>query len=150
KRLFNWARILLVGHTLLTAVSLYLGLWMLPVVVTLAPFYGGWLLFLCNNTQHIGLQDNVPDFRLCTRTIILHPFVRFLDWHMNFHTERRMYAGVPCYNLGRLHEAIKADLPPCNVGLLATWREIIGILRRQKTDPKYQYVPPLPERAARR
>lgn len=148
--LFNWARILLGGHALLTAVSLYLGFWMLPVLVTLAPFYGGWLLYLCNNTQHVGLQDNVPDFRLCTRTIILNPFVRFLYWHMNFHTEHHMYAGVPCYHLGKLHQKIKDDLPPCNVGLYATWNEIITILKKQKIDPSYQYVPPLPASSGRR
>ena len=142
--LFNWARILLVGHALLTVVSLALGLWMLPVLITLAPFYGGWLLFLCNNTQHIGLQDNVPDFRLCTRTITLNPIVRFLYWHMNYHTEHHMYAAVPCYNLGRLHEEIKDDLPPTKVGLYAAWKEIIEILRKQKVDPSYQYAPPLP------
>ena len=144
RALFNWARILLVGHLLLIAVSCALGLWMLPVLITLAPYYGGWLLFLCNNTQHIGLQDNVPDFRLCTRTIILNPVVRFLYWHMNYHTEHHMYAAVPCYNLGRLHEAIKHDLPPTKVGLYAAWKEIIEILRKQKVDPSYQYVPPLP------
>jgi fatty acid desaturase len=144
QRLFNWARTLLVGHALLAVVSLSFGLWLLPVLITLAPFYGGWLLYLCNNTQHVGLQDNMPDFRLCTRTIRLNPFVQFLYWHMNFHIEHHMYAAVPCYHLGRLHEAIKHDLPPTPVGLYATWQEIIAILRRQKTDPAYQYMPPLP------
>jgi fatty acid desaturase len=144
RRLFNWARTLLVGHALLTVVSLYFGFWLLPVLITLAPFYGGWLLYLCNNTQHVGLQDNVPDFRLCTRTIILNPVVQFLYWHMNFHIEHHMYAAVPCYNLAKLHRAIEHDLPPSPVGLYATWKEIIAILRRQRSDPSYQYVPPLP------
>jgi fatty acid desaturase len=153
RRLFGWARTLLFGHALLIVVSLAMSLWtglnfwLLPVLITLAPFYGGWLLFLCNNTQHVGLQDNVPDFRLCTRTIILNPFVRFLYWHMNFHIEHHMYAAVPCYNLGRLHRAIKHDLPPSPVGLIATWQEIIAILRKQKHDPTYQYVPPVPAQA---
>lgn len=146
--LFNWARTLLVGHLLLTVISLALGLWMLPVLITLAPFYGGWLLYLCNNTQHVGLQDNAPDFRLCTRTIILNPFVRFLYWHMNYHIEHHMYAAVPCYNLGKLHALIEPDLPDCRVGLIATWREISTILRQQKKDPAYQYVPTVPLRPA--
>jgi fatty acid desaturase len=147
QRLFNWARTLLVGHALLAVISLAFGFWLLPVLITLAPFYGGWLLYLCNNTQHVGLQDNVPDFRLCTRTIILNPFVQFLYWHMNFHTEHHMYAAVPCYNLGKLHRAIKHDLPPCPVGLVATWKEIIAILRRQQVEPNYQFVPKLPAHA---
>jgi fatty acid desaturase len=143
QQLFTWARILLFGHALLTVVSLALGYWLIPVLITLAPFYGGWLLFLCNNTQHVGLQDNVADFRLCTRTFILNPFVQFLYWHMNFHIEHHMYAAVPCYKLGRLHRAIRHDLPPSPVGIIAVWREIIAILRKQKVDPAYQYVPPV-------
>lgn len=144
QRLFNWARTLLVGHTLIVVVSLYFGFWLLPVLITLAPFYGGWLLFLCNNTQHVGLQDNVPDYRLCTRTIILNPVVQFLYWHMNFHTEHHMYAAVPCYNLEKLHKVIAADLPPCPVGIYAAWSEIIPILQKQKVDPTYQYIAELP------
>jgi fatty acid desaturase len=97
RSLFNWARFLLIGQALIVGISLYFGLWQIPLVVTFAPFYGGWLQYLCNNTQHTGLQDNVPDFRLCCRTIILNPFVRFLYWHMNFHTEHHICC-VPCYN----------------------------------------------------
>jgi fatty acid desaturase len=149
RRLFNWARFMLVSHILLVVVSISFGFWQLPVILTLAPFYGGWLQFLCNSTQHVGLQDNVPDFRLCTRTIILNPFVRFLYWHMNFHIEHHMYAAVPCYNLGKLHAAIESDLPPSPVGLVASWIEINEILRKQKEDPAYQYVAKLPLPALR-
>ena len=45
RRLIRWDRFLLVGHGLIVVVSLYFGLWLVPVLVTLAPFYGGWLLF---------------------------------------------------------------------------------------------------------
>ena len=144
RELFNWARIQLVGHVLILGVSLYFGLWLVPVLITLAPAYGGWLLFLCNTTQHVGLTDNVPDFRLCCRTITLNPLVQFLYWHMNFHIEHHMYAAVPCYNLGKLHRLIKHELPRCPVGLYQTWKEIITILKIQETDPEYQYTPELP------
>ena len=150
RRLFNWARVLLVGHLLLTVVSLTLhftvvpGLWLLPVLVTLAPFYGGWLLFLCNNTQHVGLTDHIPDFRLCTRTFRVNPFVQFLYWHMNYHIEHHMYAAVPCYKLGKLHRAIEDDLPTIPVGIVATWREIAAILEKQREDPNYQHLPDAP------
>lgn len=140
----RWARTLLAGHGLIIAFSLYAHLWLLPVVTTLAPFYGGWLFFLCNNTQHIGLQDDVPDFRLCCRTFTLNPLAEFLYWHMNYHTEHHMYAAVPCYRLGRLHRLIKHDLPPCPHGLIATWREIAEIQAIQKTNPDYQHHAPLP------
>ena len=144
RELFNWARTQLVGHALIVGVSLYFGLWLVPVLITLAPAYGGWLLFLCNTTQHVGLTDNVPDFRLCCRTITLNPFVQFLYWHMNFHIEHHMYAAVPCYNLGKLHRLIKHELPHCPAGLYETWKEIITILKIQEADPEYQYLPELP------
>ncbi|HEV2292783.1 MAG TPA: fatty acid desaturase [Tepidisphaeraceae bacterium] len=142
----RWARALLIGHGLIMTVSLALGWWMVPVLVTLGPFYGGWLFFLCNNTQHIGLKDNVPDFRLYCRTIHLNPLVRLLYWQMNYHTEHHMYPTVPCYRLGRLHRAVAPDLPPCPRGLLQTWRQIAAILRKQRDDPAYQYQAIIPVR----
>jgi fatty acid desaturase len=146
RNLFNWARIYLAGHLLIAVVSIYFGLWIIPVLITLAPFYGGGLQALCNNTQHVGLSDNTPDYRLNCRTILLNPFLQFIYWHMNFHTEHHMYAAVPCYNLGRLHELIKDDLPHCPSGLVEAWREIIPVLERQKVDPTFEFVPELPGR----
>jgi len=140
----RWARLLLIGHGAILIFAIFRKLWLLPVVTTLAPFYGAWLFFLCNNTQHIGLRDNVPDFRLCCRTVTLNPLVQFIYWHMNFHTEHHMYPAVPCYRLGALHRAIRDDLPPCPRGIIAAWRQIAEIQRIQRTDPAYQYAPPLP------
>jgi fatty acid desaturase len=145
QRPIRWARLMLLGHGLILVVAVVSHQWMLPVVVSLAPFYGTWLQYLCNNTQHIGLQDDVPDFRLCCRTFTLNPVVQFLYWHMNFHTEHHMYAAVPCYRLGRLHRLIKHDLPPCPHGLVATWREIAAIQAIQKTNPDYQHVALVPQ-----
>ncbi len=142
----RWARCLLIGHALIFIVSMIMGWWLLPLLVSLPNFYGGWLFFACNNTQHIGLQDKVPDFRLCCRTFTLNPFVRFLYWQMNYHIEHHMYAAVPCYNLKRLHALIKDDLAPCPRGIIATWKEIFAILKKQKEDPTYQYQAPIPSR----
>ena len=116
RSLFTWARVQLIGQALIVGVSFCFHLWLIPVQVTLAPFYGGGLLYLCNNTQHVGLQGDVPDFRLCTWTFILNPFARFLYWYMNYHIEHHMYAAVPCNNLGKLHEQIKSDLPTARWG----------------------------------
>ena len=146
----NWARFVLLGHALIVAGSIVLGFafsyvwWFLPLVTTFSRFHGYWLFFLCNTSQHIGLVDNVPDFRLCCRTIILSPFVRFLYWHMNYHTEHHMYAAVPCYNLGRLHKLIRDDMPHCPRGLIETWTQIVRILKKQKEDPSYQFEAELP------
>ncbi len=136
----NWAKTLLIGHGLLVAVSFALKLWMLPLLITLAPFYGGCLFFLCNNTQHVGLQDFSTDFRRCCRTFMPNPIVRFLYWHMNFHTEHHMYVGVPCYNLRELHQLIRYDVPAPK-GIIGTWLEIGAILNRQKANPSYVYDP---------
>ena len=144
RRLFWWARFLLAGHAAIVAISVYHELWLLPILTTGGVFYGGWLRYLCNGTQHSGLQDDVVDFRLCTRTVILKPLARFLYWHMNYHIEHHMFPAVPCYNLGRLHEVIKHDLPRSPRGLIMAWAEIIGIAKRQRIDPEYQYIPQLP------
>ena len=114
------------------------------MLFTLASYYGRWLFLLCNSSQHIGLTDNVPDFRLNSRTILLNPVVQFLYWHMNYHIEHHMYAAVPCYKLGRLHRAIRHELPHCPDGLIATWREIATVMKRQRVEPDYQYTPELP------
>jgi fatty acid desaturase len=142
----GWARMLLAGHGLVLIISIAYGWWLLPVVVSLPHFYCGGLFFLCNNTQHIGLQDNVPDFRLCCRTFTLNPFVRFLYWQMNYHIEHHMFAAVPCYNLKKLHGLIEADLPPSPHGIIAVWKEILEIQAKQIADPKYQYKAPIPGR----
>ncbi len=139
RQLIRWARITLLGHTAIVGVSIWTGLWFLPLLITAAPFYGSWLLYLMNNTQHFGLMDNVPDFRRNSRTIILGPVLRFLYWNMNYHVEHHMYAAVPCYNLPALHEAIRHDTPEPIKGLIGTWKQIRHIQRRQREDPGYQY-----------
>jgi fatty acid desaturase len=143
----RWQRIMLGGHLLLIVVSCYFHLWLLPVLTTFSLFYGGWFQSLCNGTQHVGLQDDVSDFRLCCRTFTTNPVIQFLYWHMNFHVEHHMYAAVPCYRLGRLHQLIEKDLPPCPHGLIATWKEIAAIQKIQKTDPTYEHVAILPQQA---
>ncbi len=144
----RWARIVLIGHAIIVAASVASGYWLVAVVTTAARFYGGWLQWLCNNTQHIGLQDNVPDFRLCCRTVRLNPILQFLYFHMNYHAEHHMYAAVPCYKLGRLRRTIASDMPTASPSLWAAWREIIWILRRQQAEPGYQHIFKLPSRKA--
>jgi fatty acid desaturase len=140
----RWARIMLAGHAAIIVVSIATGQWIIPFLTCGCKAYGAWLFFLCDNTQHTGLKDNVDDFRLCCRTVTLSPAVRFLYWQMNYHIEHHMYAAVPCYNLDRLHKLIRHDLPPTPRGLIAAWKEIDAIVSRQIKDPTYQYEAPLP------
>ncbi len=144
RALFNWARLLIAGHALIVVFSLLTGWWMLAVLITLAPFYGGGFQYLLNVAQHIGLTDRVNDYRLNTRTIQLNPVLAFLYWQMNFHIEHHMYAAVPCYHLPELHQLVKDDTPvPCR-GVIGTWLQVIPILRRQQREPDYMFLPELP------
>ena len=59
-----------------------------------------------------------------------------------------MYAGVPCYNLRRLGQAIAADTPEPK-WVFAAWREMRATWRRQQVEPGYQYDVPLPATAHR-
>ena len=90
---------------------------MLPILLTLAPFYGGGFQYLLNEAQHIGLTDKVSDYRINTRTILLNPLLGFLYWQMNYHIEHHMYAAVPFYHLAELHALVKDDLPHCPRGI---------------------------------
>jgi fatty acid desaturase len=144
QRLFAWSRILLIGHLTLAILFVLSGQWTLLLLITFAQYFCGWLNHLCGFPQHVGLQPNVPDFRLCCRTVILNPVFAFFYWQMNYHIEHHMYAGVPFYNLKKLHEAIKDDVPTPYGGLRAAWKDMLVIINKQEKDPSYFYVPTLP------
>ena len=143
----RFARLILAGRVVIAAVSAWQGWWIVPLLF-LPNFCGAWLFLFCNNTQHIGLQDNVSDFRLCCRTFTLNPAIRFLYWQMNYHIEHHMYAAVPCYNLGKLHRLIRDDLPPTPDGIVAVWKDILAIQKKQQVDPKYQHQALVPQKAS--
>ncbi len=143
----RWARTLLIGHSLIAAAFVVSGHAFLIVVFTFGTFYCGWLGFLCGVPQHFGLNADVPDFRLNTRTFTCSWLPAFYYWNMQYHLEHHMYPAVPFYNLPKLREAIEQDLPPAPHGLIATWREMLAIRRRQIADPSYRFVPQIPSRA---
>ena len=139
-----WAWVLLLGHAGLAAACVARGAYLLPLCLSLGPFYNGWLFWLCNSTQHVGLAPAAPDFRRNSRTFYLHPYLAFLYWNMNFHIEHHMYANVPCYHLPALHAAIKHDLPPTPHGLAETWRIICEDVRAQAADASWVQPVDLP------
>lgn len=141
----RWARLILLVHLALIAVSIVFRLWPLPLLVTIAPFIANWLRYFVGVPMHTGLKTNVSDFRLCVRSITLDPFTQFLYWRMNWHTEHHMFAAVPCYNLRNLYRAVADDLPKPRT-LIGAWREMRQIWKRQKTEPGYQFETPLPGR----
>jgi hypothetical protein len=137
RSLINWARFHLIGHALILTVSLYFGLWIIPIVVTLAPFYGGAIQFLCINAQHIGLQDNV-DFHGCW-TIQLNPFCALLNMNTIPNTTCSAVPLPP----GKAYAAIKTDLPDSPRAAEHLERDHRHI-EKQKEDPTYQYKAKLP------
>ncbi len=137
-----WSRTLLAVHGTIIIISIVSGLWVLPIIFTCAGFIANWLSYFVALPQHCGLRENVSDFRKSARSMKLNPFVEYLYWHMNWHTEHHMYAGVPCYNLKKLHGEIRDDMPQPQT-LTGAWREMLDIWRKQQIDPDYQYDTPL-------
>ncbi len=148
KKSINWARLMVLFHVALIVVSIVFKLWLLPVLVTFAPFIANWLRYFVGVPMHTGLRDNVPDFRLCVRTITLDPISKFLYWRMSWHLEHHMFAAVPCYNLARLHRTVAADMPKPRT-LVGAWREMRQTWKQQQRDPAHQYDTPLPGRRER-
>jgi MocE subfamily Rieske [2Fe-2S] domain protein len=131
-----------------------LSLWhhsLLPLMyVGLPNLYGHWLMPIYGYTQHAGLAEDVLDHRLNCRTVTMNRVNRYLYWNMNYHVEHHMYPLVPYHHLPRLHELLKADMPPAYDGLLAAWREIIPAVLRQVKEPSYYVQRELPAAATRR
>lgn len=143
-----WSRILLLFHGSILIISIVTGLWVLPLIFSVFPFIANWGVYFTGLPQHCGLMENVPDFRKSVRSMTLPLPLEFLYWRMNWHTEHHMYAGVPCYNLKKLHKELAWDMPEPRT-LIGAWREMREIWKRQKIDPSYQFDTPLPPTAKR-
>ena len=141
-----WSRALLLFHGSVLAIAVFTGQWVLPLIFSVFPFIANWLSYFVALPQHCGLREHTTDFRKSVRSITLNPFVEFLYWHMNWHTEHHMYAGVPCYNLKKLHREIAHDMPAPRT-LWSAWKEMLEIWRQQQTDPNYEFDTPLPPTA---
>jgi fatty acid desaturase len=146
RKLFNWARFVLIGHLTLATVFIISGHWFLLILVTLGAFafWGTAPAWLVTYTQHAGLPSDVPDFRLCCRSVNSPAWLRFLHWQMDYHIEHHMFAAVPFYNLKKLRALIEDDLPDYEP-LLKTWSRMVPTLRRQRSEPGYCVIPVLPD-----
>jgi fatty acid desaturase len=118
------------------------------MLIGLPTFYGAWLLIVFGITQHAGLDEDVLDHRLNSRTVMMNPVFRFLYLNMNYHVEHHMFPMVPYHALPALHEAVKADCPTPYRGLIDAYREIIPTLWRQRRDPSHFVRRNLPPGAA--
>ncbi len=126
KAAVNMARWQLLLHLTCSVFFLYRGDWAAFLLSTAAPFYGGrWYQYLINNTQHVGMQPEVADYRRNSRSIRLDPVSSFLYWHMEYHLEHHSYASIPCYHLRELSEKIRTQVPERH-SLFQTIRELIA------------------------
>jgi fatty acid desaturase len=144
-KVIGQSRVILPIHLATIALAIATRSW-LPVLLSIGPsMYGAWFMAYVALTQHVGLAEDVTDFRLNTRTIYMNPVFRFLYWNMNYHLEHHMYPMVPFHALKALHEEIKADCPPAYHGTLDVYRtELIPTLRAQLRDPDAYTRRPLP------
>lgn len=139
----RWSRMLLIFHGCVLLLAWISGWWVLPLVLTLPSYIANIGSYLLGTTQHCGLVESSDDFRKNTRSIRLPAFLEFLYWHMNWHTEHHMYAGVPCYNLKQLAKELEPDMPE-PLSLSAAWMEMRAIWRQQRVNPDYVFDRPVP------
>ena len=144
KKSIWWSRCLLAGHGLLTVVAITTGQWILICIVSLPSFVANIVAYAVGMTQHCGLKQNDSDFRKSVRSIRINAVLEFLYWRMNWHTEHHMFAGVPCYNLKKLHNAVADNMPEPR-SLANAWREMLDTWQRQQSDPEYFYDTPVPQ-----
>ncbi len=112
--------------------------------IGLPTFYGAWLVLLFGTTQHAGLQENVLDHRLNTRTVYMNPLSRFLYLNMNYHVEHHMFPTVPYHALPKLHDEVKDQLVEPSSSIIAAYREIVPALIKQRKDPTWELPRNLP------
>ena len=105
--------------------------------------YGSPLLQLTTMLQHGGLKADSWDHRENTRTIYMNPILGWLLYmNMNYHIEHHIYPTVPFYNLPKLHQQIKSQLPQPNVSFISGLLEMIPAIIQQSKDKNY-YIPKL-------
>jgi fatty acid desaturase len=117
------------------------------MVIGLPRMYGAWHHVMTGLLQHGGLADNVIDHRLNSRTVLMNPISRFVYWNMNYHVEHHMFPMVPYHALPRLHEIMKADLPPPNRSIAEAFREMWPAIKRQVLNEDYFIKRDLPPTA---
>ena len=130
------------SHVLIWAITIIISIvyqsWLPLLFIVLPNFYGKTLILLFGLTQHTGLQEDIKDHRYSTRTVKLNPIFSFLYWQMEYHIEHHMFPNVPSYNLPKLHEMVKDQMPPIRKGLWGAYSEILPAIFKQAYDKDYK------------
>ena len=138
------ARIFVILWILTIGASIYFKTWF-PILYFLLPFvYGSTLIHSVHFIQHAGLENDVMDHRLTTRSVRLNPLLNFLCWNMEYHLEHHMYPMVPAYNLKKLNKVIKDQIPKPKNGFIDAYKEILPVIFKQVKNPNYKLKVKLP------
>ena len=127
---FIWIAILLSG-ILINSI--------LPILLFLLPTFFRSLNMIWGLTQHMGLKEDTKDHRESTRSVRLNPIFSFIYWKMEYHIEHHMFPMVPSYNLPKLYDVIKDQLPKPQT-LFEAYKEIIPAVIKKSKNPEY-YIP---------
>ena len=134
-------------HVLLWIASFALSFYLmnpLPALLIFFPRYWGNIINIFNMTQHLGLPEDIKDHRYTTRSVRFNPIFSFLYWHMEYHVEHHMFPSVPSYNLPKLSNLIKDQLPKANTSLYDAYKEILPAIVKQHKDNSYHILKEVP------
>lgn len=135
QRMFWSARAVLALQIVPVVLAIVLHSWLPVLFFGLPRFYGAAVSWAFILLQHVGLDQNVWDHRLSTRSLHFNVVLSFLYLHMENHVEHHMYPLVPFHALPRLRESVKTQMPRPYRGLLDGGRELVPVLFRQVRDP---------------
>ena len=124
---------------LLTILSCFVVNSILPVLLFLVPKFFIFMNVVWGLTQHIGLKEGSKDHRQSTRSVRLNPIFSFIYWKMEYHIEHHMFPMVPSYNLPKLYEVIKDQMPEPQT-LYSAYKEIIPAVIKKSKNPDY-FIP---------
>lgn len=143
-RIFRIARIWIAIYAGTLLLSVLMASILPLMLVGLPRIYGAWHHVMTGLLQHLGLAENVSDHRLNTRTVLMNPVSRFIYLNMNYHLEHHMFTMVPYYNLPKLHDLIKHDVPTPDPSILAAFGRLLPVLVKQLRYQDAVIVPGLP------
>ncbi|WP_168203320.1 fatty acid desaturase [Oceanispirochaeta crateris] len=142
--MFLWSRFLILGHLIFLGLFIYFQLWVFIFTFTCSYFFVTFLGRFTGIVQHIGLKPSVPDWRMTCHTMVFGPVISFFYWRMNYHIEHHMFAAVPFYNLPKLHALMAADTPLPVKGFIRGVKKIMSLMKEQRKNPEWVYIPDLP------
>ncbi len=112
----------------------------LPILYIIIPTYiGKPIWFMVNVTQHLAAKVDTKDHRLSTYSIKLNPVLSFLYWKMEYHLEHHMFPMVPSYNLKKLQNEIKDELPKPFESLYDFYKSVLPSVIKLATNPEGYY-----------